>query len=568
MKYDFQMLAYELFHNNKNSTTGDQKKQFPIKKIFYKNNSITIDKKTLEKYGSVDTKTTQQLQKWLVMPLNTINVEKLNLPDFRTGTAGANPYIEIYGYLKTNRAEESKLVLSIGKKPNQIVHILDLTSGEIQPNLNDKTTLKLDKKNYLLNSNPLFSEYVTSGIIDMNGSLNVKVYNEIILKFLEFAKKNKPKFTKIGSTSFRIYILPDDSIIKFKKQTKKDDSKQISFTDYFGNTVTDYASTPTKTAKFLSSDDKAFTINCMQGVNFYKNLGIGDASLEKIYTDSSQTFNINRLDWTFTDISNPDFKFAETKKGILTQLYENYRQLKDKGSTASAQLKIICIRINQAKQELLIDENLTMDKMKKMFSNVQDIPPLCFEKILIDTSGQNPIWNTYLYVVKNFLAGNKIPKNYLLSFFTKMLKQNRYKWIKLKGKYDQREFFLRTDFCLQSLCNIDNTKQYMDQNEEFAEKIGHIARIYMEFKQNNDETDNSLSDILTYSKYDRERLRFIVSRIGRGVQLSKVTDGIKKDVTKKISSHQPKTEIKDDFSSKDYSYFFFKGYYTNSEITI
>ena len=555
------MLAYELFHNNKDSTKNNPKKQLPIKKIFYKQDKIILDKMTLEEYGSSYTETTRQLQNWLVMPLNTIDVKQFNLPDFRTGAAGANPYIEIYGYLKTNKSKESKLVLSIGKKLNHIEYVLDLTSTEIQSTTSGKIILKLDQKNYFLKSNSLFSEYVASGIIDKNCVLNTKVYDEIIQKFLKFAKKQESNFTKIGTNSFRIYILPDNSIIEFKKESKKIIQNE-SFVDYFGNTVTNYASTPTKTAKFISSDDKAFTINCMQGTNFYQNLGIGNTSLEKIYTDSSQTFNINRLDWTFIDISNPDFKFVETKKGILTQLYENYRLLsKGKGPTFMSQLKVICIRINQAKQEVLIDENLTMGKMNTMFSNIEPIPPLCFEKVLIDTSGQNPIWNTYLYVVKNFLAGNKIPKNYLLSFFNKILKQKRYDWIKLKSKSEQKDFFLRTDFCLKSLSTLNDTKSYMDQNEEFAEKIGQIARVYIEFKQNNDETDNSLSDILTYSKYDRERLRFIVSRIGRGVQLSKISDDIKKGVIKKISSLQPSKEIEDDYSSKDYSYFFFKGYY-------
>ena len=562
------MLAYELFYYNKDSTTNHPKKQLPIKKIFYKNNNIIIDKNTLEKYGSEVTKTTEQLQKWLIMSLNTINVKKLNLPDLRTGTAGANPYIEIYGYLKTNRALESKLSITIGKKSNQIDYSLDVTTGEIKNKSEGKIKLKLDKRNYLLNSNSLFSEYVNSGIIDDEGILNVKVYDDIIKKFLEFTKEQKPNITKIGNISFRIFILPDDSIIEFKEQIKKEHSNEITFTDYFGNTVSEYASTPTQTTKFLSYDDKAFTINCMLEKNFYKNLGIGNNSLEKIYTDPSQTFKICRLNWTFINISEEiDFKFVETKKGILTQLYENYRLLsKDMGSTVMSQSKIICIRVNQAKQEVLIDENLTMKKMEKMFSDIKDIPPLCFE-VLIDDSGKNPIWNTYLYVVKNFLAGNNIPKSYLLAFFNKILKQKRYEWVKSKNDTDQKEFFLRTNFCLQNLLTVNKLQSYMDQNEEFAEKVGQIVRIYIEFKQSNDdEKNNSLSDILTYSKYDRERLRFIVSRIGRGVQLSKAEDGVKKEVNKKISSLQPKKEIEDDVLSKDYSYFFFKGYYTNERI--
>ena len=84
------MLAYELFLSNKNSTKNNPKKQFPIKKIFYKNNDAVIDSKTCEQYGSEFTRDTEQLQNWLQMPLNTIDVKELNLPDFRTGTNSAN----------------------------------------------------------------------------------------------------------------------------------------------------------------------------------------------------------------------------------------------------------------------------------------------------------------------------------------------------------------------------------------------------------------------------------------------------------------------------------------------
>ena len=106
----------------------------------------------------------------------------------------------------------------------------------------------------------------------------------------------------------------------------------------------------------------------------------------------------------------------------------------------------------------------------------------------------------------------------------------------------------------------------MNSNEEFAIKIGKIARIYIDFKQNHGETDNSLSDILAYSKYDREKLRFVLKRVGLGVQLSKINDTAKNEITKKIGTLQPREEIEDDVASKDYSYFFFKGYYIGTEI--
>ena len=48
--------------------------------------------------------------------------------------------------------------------------------------------------------------------------------------------------------------------------------------------------------------------------NFYKNLGVGKESLEKVYVDQSQTFTISRLSWTFTNIQNSSYKFVDTKK--------------------------------------------------------------------------------------------------------------------------------------------------------------------------------------------------------------------------------------------------------------
>lgn len=566
------MLAYELFYNNKDRDVRNTKNQYPIKKIFYKDGKIIIDEKGLEEYGSETTKSTRELQDWLQMPLNTTNSEKYNLPDFRTGSAAANPYVEIYGTVKTNKSSETKLEITIGKKEKSsyVSYVSDLSTGKDEREIDGKPTLRIDKKNYFINSKTLFSEYVSSGIIDEQGVLNMQAYDSIVEEFLKFAKKQSHNITKPGTTRFRIYVLPDDSVIEFKKTDGgEEDPKQGVFTDYLGFSACRYASTPTKTAKFLSFDDKAFTINCTKKEEFYKNLGIGDKSLDKIFIDPSQTFTIGGLGWTFADISNIDHRFEETKKGILTQLYENYMHLtrnEDAGTAARAQLKVICIRSNQAKQEVLIDENLTMGTMKKMFLGMEDIPPLCFE-VLIDNSGRNTIWNTYLYAVKNFLMNNRIPKDYLLSFFNKSIRRDIHGWLKLPNDTDQKEFFKKSNYCMQHLSNRNgDTYSYMDKNEEFAERVGQIVKVYMDFKQNNKEIDNSLSDIMTYSKYDRERLRFIVARIGKGVQLSKISDEQKNATTEKIRRIQPDEEIADDVASKDYSYFFFKGYYSNTKV--
>ena len=125
----FTMLAYELFLNNKGSQSNNPKSEIPIKKIFCKKGRITIDKTTLEEFGSLVTKDFGILQNSLAMTLNTIKVDKLNLPDFRTGPAAKNPYVEVYGTVKTNSKSETKIVLTIGKKHAAIIHTLDMQTG-------------------------------------------------------------------------------------------------------------------------------------------------------------------------------------------------------------------------------------------------------------------------------------------------------------------------------------------------------------------------------------------------------------------------------------------------------
>ncbi|PJC50415.1 MAG: hypothetical protein CO032_04940, partial [Nitrosopumilales archaeon CG_4_9_14_0_2_um_filter_34_16] len=387
------MLGYELFSINKESSANNPRGgSQPIKKIFFQKGTVTLDK-DLEEYTTEYLEKTKQLQDWLQMPLNTIDKKELNLPDMRVGFAQPSPYVEVYGSVKTNKNSESILSITIGKKPNIIEYSLSVHTKEITQNKNSKVKLKIDNKNYFLKDNNLFSSYIESDLLDKEGTINNDAFEIISRKFLEYAITRPCNLTKQGNLSFRIYILPNDSEIKIIE--KETITESDSFLDYFGNLSSDYASTPTTTTKFLSYDDKAFTINCKQKRDFYKNLGIGKESLQKIFRPKEKTFNISGLEWTFVDLFDNNHKFKNTGKGILTQIYENYKTLSKGGYNEQVNLKILCVRVNQAKQELLIDENLTMKQMSKMFSKIDEtkIPFSAFE-VLIDKSNKNPLWNT------------------------------------------------------------------------------------------------------------------------------------------------------------------------------
>jgi hypothetical protein len=80
-----------------------------------------------------------------------------------------------------------------------------------------------------------------------------------------------------------------------------------------------------------------------------------------------------------------DFQFIRSFGGIFNRLYENYHHLKNHTNELKTlvQMKIICIKRDQGKMDVLIDENITMDRMEEIFENefVKDI--VHFEKLVI-----------------------------------------------------------------------------------------------------------------------------------------------------------------------------------------
>ena len=413
------------------------------------------------------------------MPLSTANPKFLNLPDNRTSPAQPSPYIQVYGTLKTNKSKESTLIISIGKDPEIISYTYNISTQETTKK-ESTVKLKLEKKNYKIKDEDIFDLYVKSGIIDSDGTLIASQYNKIISNFIDYVKSRKLENAPVGLLGFSIFLIPSADSITYENNRAQSQSSQ-SFKDSFGNDSDGFPSEPTKTSKFLSYDDRAFTLNCKQKSEFYQNIGIGNKSFEKIFFPKDQTFTIAQMNWVFTDISSSQTKFAETKRGIYHQLYENYRLISDQKNTTKTNylslLKTICYKQQQAKQEILIDENLTMQRMDRLFGNVsrEEIPFLAFE-ILIETNGKSVLWNNYLNAIKNFLNESKIPKDYLLNIFSRMLRTKIHDWLKEKKTEEQRDFFTRSDFCLKTLCTSREINFTMNDNEKFAFNIGKIAR--------------------------------------------------------------------------------------------
>ena len=565
------MLAYELFLANKKPQARNSK---PFKKIIYRNNEWKINDTPLEKYGEEST----PFQSWLSMPLRNYDASVVNLPDHRVGNSQPNPYIEIYCQLKITRSS-SILVLSIGKKPNDITYsfnIFDQTTKKIINNV----TLKLEKKKYSISKTTLFDLYVKTGLIDKHGKISNDEFDKIVNKFFDFVKtKTLENLGKIKNPSFSIFLIPSDGNIVYEQANEQETTVKSAFTDSFGQPATEYPSIPTRSAKFLSADDRSFTLNCKKWQQLYKDIGIGNNSHKRIDLPEER-LQISGLTWIFKNIDDSNFKSQDTRQGFFHQLYTNYKKLSNNSShrETNTMLKVICFKKTQAKIEILVDENLTMDKMKRMFNLQPDFIQYLGFEILIETTKKTKLWNNYLYAIKNFLAEQKLPKNYLIQIFTSLIHKNIHTWLKdntnnsMDNTISPKDFFNRSDFCIKTLYLMNYESSYMNQSENFAFQIGKIARSYIDFKEdvNRQEKNinNSLKDILTYSKYDREKLRFVFNRIATGINLTKINqpDTTKLDkLNHKITSLYPKEEISDEELHKDFSYFFYKGYYTSLE---
>jgi hypothetical protein len=521
------------------------------------------------------------------MPLNTSDPALLNLPKSMTSTKQENPYVEIRSNLQQSRSQSTlllRLQRTVKDKENLFQASFDISNDVISIDARQNLRLRIDTKNYYLASKKqpegmsLFEKYIEAGILTDEYVFSPELFESIATEFFLFVRdKNiqRQDQDRDLSLNFSLYILPlyvlvsNSTIVYQRRIRKKKENSQTpeTFSDSFGNLVTAYASDSTRTAKWLSFYEKAFTINCKKRDGFYKDLGIGRESLEHIFLPPDQTFSIGGLKWVFLDLSDIHQRFTETRGGILSQLSDNFKQLNSKGQTKREKslLKIICYRSQQQKQEILLDDNLTMDRMRRLFSGLdfKKVPSGALE-VLIYKDKKTILWDDYLYGIRSYLSERQIPKSRLITSFIRILKRKINDWLeqdKKKDIEDVIDFFNRTDFCLKTLSTRNTGELVMNVSETFAYKIGTIARLYVNFKNQVKEESHSLRDILIYPKYDKARLQFVYRRISLGINLSKAGEDGMAQIKKDVSNLTPQEEIPDTDAFNDYSYFFYKGYF-------
>jgi hypothetical protein len=561
------LLAYELYLRNRSFKGEFVKSPKPIKKVIMRGTTPTLDRKTLQEYGGEPLEEYESFQELFSMPSNT--APSLGLRFRTTSPNSPRPYVELFGWFQNSKSGPI-ITLEMGKGTTSFTAEMNLKTKKEQIVANNSISLNIDKARYFISGKNLYDEYVRSRVLTKDAKFHSALFKRVCQVFFKHVRSRwQEDRIQNKVINFSLIVIPRDGEVEYRSAEEEGGTKQ-TFTDSFGNKTKSYAKETTITGKFLSYDDPAFAINCTDGETFYRNLSISTESHRLVNINAVDVFRIAGLQWMFTNTVKPNYHFKDTKSGLYYQLWRNYKDL-DKEShrhEGRSNLKVLCYLTSQAKMEVILDENLTMEDMKEIFSGIEDGHYIPFHalEILIETKGKTIVWTHYLAAVRSLLAKKKIDKNYLLSRFVLRLREDLSDWLDKKVRDEPAQFFSKSDFCAKVLCkNVlrNEGKGYlMNDNEEYAHRVGLIAAEYIKFKENVGESSNSLRDILAYSRYDREKLRFVMQRIGLGLSLSKAPEGKIKKMESFIQSNQPSIEISDDSTYNDYSYFFYKGYFS------
>lgn len=504
-----------------------------IKKVYIKFNdkfySIEFDNKTLDEYGDT---TTDQIFARLDAPL----LSKAKLPDERTSNRQHQVYPAIRG-----------AVIKNGK---------ELVFESSENGIPDKLNKDINSA-YLLEKEPLYKSYLKSKIIDKNYKVSPEIIKRVIAEF-NSKYKNIASDLELRKSNLSLYLLPINA-----------KGNNIDYKSEKAEEYSNKKSTKMSNAKFISVDDPAFSLNLQsQMKNLKKITGLNDNIFQKIVLNRNH--NISGLYWQFFKIGNQNIDLLKDIRiiGIYKLFKELYNRVSDDYGTNGA-LKIVCFQQDQQKITILISENMSFPRFKKIAekinSNVGSIGmgDDFLEGAFITTKGKKKEYSFYIDIIKTIIYESKYPKAKLIDFFMRRLSSDRtislYEAIKTKTYGDINKYFKNNDYCIKLLCDDAS----MDDEQTFAFSVGKIAGRYIRFKRENDEDNNSLNSILQYSKYDAYQLKFVFTRISQGLGLSKIREAEKLKMYKFIKEllpNFPDYPKNQELSTRnDLAYFFYKG---------
>ena len=526
-----------------------------IKLIYFKYNSevnkfsFNEKDKSIDEYGTlsdigIDEKDKNALNEFNLIPSNFLDIPfNENVPNKK------NDYIIIKFTAKIDKGGNLKL-----------------------------NTIKTKEKRY---SELLLSDY--RNLFETSKNCKYKIKDSLIesleqFLYEQFNKRNseKLKFLKKG---FSVILLPykyydNLKLIQDKfNELHKGDSNNLAPND----------------GKFISRDDLSFLINMN---NNLEKLTCTKPNLVS-FSISPNKIGVKGLSFyfIFKNKLNGYYKPILEQNGLLNTIYKSYKELDNRTFNLEDAI-IVFVSKNQQKEEILLYTHIP-EEVFHIINKIIDLKggeinkAYLLEKIFIENLGTTKIINNYINAINDLLIINsEYFFDYSKKYFNQEISSMRGQIINyIKGNFTEsspKNFCNQANSYLSLKYNMDkyykkgnnmsepdlkiekDTHDYMSKEENFAYKIGVLTGRYLNLLKQSKKLDNSTYDLISYDKYNYEKLKFVFKRICFSIGINKFENEEFKDkminytheIDKDLIENKLMSNITND---KDFSFFFYLG---------
>jgi len=276
------LLIHDIYQRNVELGRGLPPKSPRPFKIVYATDKIEADNRPFEAFSGATSSEEAEgsLFRYLGMPVSTSSTVP---PLAIGGPRESRPYVEFWGVILIDNRGVTVTVgdkLEAGKIPNPCASVsLDATSvGRREHNPSQKSVQLKALSGYVAGSKSLEDAYKKSTMFEGNSELVLlkscvkdvcdALFDQMVPKLQKHVAETGSKGTveskvqKTQSLSFKVFVLPTKDPIKWDVPEPMKRPAGM-FVDVFGNKSSELApNKPTFTSKFLSTNNKEFTMKC------------------------------------------------------------------------------------------------------------------------------------------------------------------------------------------------------------------------------------------------------------------------------------------------------------------
>jgi hypothetical protein len=562
------MLGYELQRLNEKRGLENLGMPQLVLIVYFKNDekdnlTFEINPKSLEEYLS---KSLEQLGlEFDKTDLEKLNLVPHNLLDFKFSKPEPKEtlfYVTIPIKLKGNILSASNVKF-------------DTQTKEFFEDLNNKPKPKSYYK-FLLDA------YLKSNIltkVDTKYIRNTEKIKELI-KFLweswkKFFDENDKTVLKILKGGILILLLPS----KYQADDAKKELSEAYERVHKGHNTPD-------DGKFFSRDDAAFIINYKKDPNILNKL----TSVNPDYVSfSKKPIKQRNLLFYYIFIHKYETQPIKYYQGIVANLYEGYSDLLNLNSKEIENVLVAGLKKQNQKLEVILYAHVPTERLNEIYSkisiaiektqlgkmkNSKQILSWLLEDLFLEKTSKYYNIQFYVEAANDFLVFERE------SFFDEAKRFLNKRVINEKGSYidaiksnkikNIEDFFSKANFYLLFKYLMHNSgdemqPNYMKTEEYFAYLIGKSVGKYLQLLKKSGNLDNSAYDLISYDKYDYEKLKFIFERLGRAIGIKKLEDKQEEmekyfnTVTNEINETLGKFSAPEEIKDKDLSFFFYLG---------